>query len=413
MCRRTNVRTWDRELRMTQTTYSVVPRLQSARNIAFVIGILGVVAAAVGAVIDPLQFFPAYLVGYFFWTGLALGCLALALLHQLAGGMWGAVMLRFLEAGAATLPLLLILFIPIALGLSYLYPWARPADVAHDAILQHQSLYLNVPFYLIRTVFYFAIWIFIAQLLRRWSQQRDETDTPRLTSNLRWLGALGLAVFVLTASFATMDWIMSLEPHWYSTIYPAMVIMGAVLSAFAFIILVVAWLDNRAPLSQVLAPGLFNDLGSLLLAFVMLWAYLGFSQFLLMYAGNLTDEIPWYLNRTHGGWQIPALMIAILEFGLPFALLVFRDVKRHARPLALVAGLLVLMRIVEVYWLVIPAFSPNAFVLSWIAFPALIGIGGIWLALFLWQLARYPLLPRHDRRLVEEAKEEFAKERAG
>ncbi len=398
---------------MTALSSPVLSRLRGARNIALVIGVLGLIAAAIGAVVSPAQFFQAYLFAYFFWAGLALGCLALALLHQLSGGMWGAVILRFLEAGTATMPLLLVLFIPIALGASYLYPWARPADLARDSILQHQALYLNVPFYLIRTVIYFAIWIFMALLLLRWSHQRDQNDLPRLTSYLRWLGAVGLVVFTITSSFAAVDWIMSLEPHWYSTIYAAMVVMGAVLSALAFVILVVAWLDDRAPLAQTLAPGLFNDLGSLLIAFVMLWAYLGFSQFMLMYAGNLSTEIPWYLSRTHGGWQIPALMIAVLEFGLPFTLLLFRDLKRHARWLALVAGLLVLMRVVEVYWLVIPAFSPSAFTLSWIAFAALFGIGGIWMTLFLWQLARYPLLPQHDRRLVQEAKKEFAEERAG
>ncbi len=397
---------------MSEMQNPMVPRLQGARNIALVLGIVALVASAVGAAISPAQFFPAYLFAYFFWAGLALGCLALALLHQLAGGMWGAAMVRFLEAGSGTLPLVLVLFIPVAVGAPYLYPWARPADVARDANLQHQALYLNLPFFVIRAVVYFAIWLFMSRLLRGWSHARDRGDEVRLTTNLRWLGAVGLVVFTLTASFAAMDWIMSLEPHWYSTIYPAMVIMGAVLSAFAFVILVVAWLDDRAPLSQVLAPGLFNDFGSLLIAFLMLWAYLGFSQFMLMYAGNLTDEIPWYLSRTQGGWQIPALMIAVLEFGLPFVLLLFRDLKRHSRWLALVAGLLVLMRVVEVYWLVIPAFSPGAFTLSWTAAAALVGVGGIWSALFFWQLARYPLLPQHDRRLIQEAKEEFVREQA-
>lgn len=389
----------------------VASRLRRVQWLAFVVGVVALAATAVGAVIAPAQFFPAYLFAFLFWLGLALGCLLLTMLHELAGGMWGAVMLRFVEAGMSVLPLMLLLFVPIVLGLQYLYPWARPDAVAQDSILQHQSVYLNIPFFLIRAALYFVLWIGMAYFLRRWSLERDRAPSPQLDARLRLFSAIGLVVFGLTATFATIDWIMSLEPHWYSSIYAAMVVMGGILSAFAFTVLVIAWLDAYAPISQVMAPSLINDLGSLLLAFVMLWAYLAFSQFMLIYAGNLTREVPWYVNRLQGGWEWVALTAASFEFVLPFFLLLFRDIKRKAVWLAVVAGVLVLARVVDVYWLVIPAFSPGVLTFHWLDLTALIGLGGLWLALFAWHLRRHPILPVHDRHLVKQAEAEFANER--
>ncbi len=397
---------------MEQLPEPVAQGVQRVQWLAFLVGVVALIATALGALIAPASFFPAYLFAYFFWVGLALGCLMLTMLHELAGGMWGAVMLRFVEAGMSVLPLMLVLFIPNVMGLLYLYPWARPDAVARDPILQHQSAYLNIPFFLFRAAIYLLVWIALASILRRWSLERDRAPGPQLDARLRLFSALGLVVFAITATFATIDWIMSLEPQWYSTVYAGMVMMGAVLSAFAFAIFVIAWLDSFAPISQVMAPSLFNDLGSLLLAFVMIWAYLAFSQFMLIYAGNLTREVPWYVNRVQGGWEWLALAAAFFEFVLPFCLLLFRDLKRNARGLAVVAVVLVLARIVDVYWLVIPAFSAGALTIHWLDATALVGIGGLWLALYTWHLRRHPILPVHDRHLVKQAEAEFADERA-
>ncbi len=391
---------------------SMASRIGRGQWVSFVIGAVALVATAAGAITAPGQFFPAYLFAYFFWLGLALGSFFLTMLHELSGGMWGAVMLRFAEAGMSTLPLMLILFVPNVLGLLYLYPWARPDVVARDALLQHQSVYLNIPFFVARAVLYFVIWISISHLLRRWSLERDRAPSPQLDSRFRLFSALSLVIFAVTTTFATIDWVMSLEPQWYSTVYAAMVVMGAVLSAFAFIVLVIAWFDTAAPLAQVMAPSLFNDLGSLLLAFVMIWAYLAFSQFLLIYSGNLTREVPWYVNRTQGGWEWLALASAFFEFVVPFSLLLFRELKRNALALAGVAAVLVAARVVDVYWLIVPAFSPGVLAVHWLSLTALIGIGGLWLALFAWHLRRHPILPVHDRHLVKQAEAEFADERS-
>ena len=390
-----------------QSSQSLTLWFNRVQRIAGAIGVIFLIAALVGAALGPAEFFQAYLLAYFFWLGMALGCLVVAMLHQLSGGMWGAVMIRFLEAGMSTLPVLMVLFAPIIAGMFYLYPWTRA-----DQLLQRQSLYLNIPFFLIRALVYFIVWISIAYFLRRWSLERDVNASPDLTWRLQRFSAIGIVLFGLTATFAVIDWVMSLEPHWYSTIYAAMVIVGAVLGAFAFTVVVVAILDTRAPLSRVVGRGLFNDLGSLLLAFVMIWTYLAFSQFLVIYSGNLIHETPWYIHRLQGGWEWLALAVAVLQFFLPFLFLLFRDVKRNAWLLAPIAALLVFARLGDVFWLIKPAFSPDRLNITWLDFVAPIGIGGIWMAMFVWNLKRKPLLPAHDRRLIEEAAAEVAHERA-
>ncbi|MBI5030842.1 MAG: hypothetical protein HZB51_09970 [Chloroflexi bacterium] len=375
---------------------SVMPRLVRSQRGALIIGISALIATMVGAFTSPAQFFPAFLFAYIFWIGLTLGCLALTMLHDLAGGAWGVIMLRFLEAGMSTLPLMLILFGPNIFGLLYLYPWANVDQVARDPLLLEQYPYLNVPFFLIRAAIYFIVWMALAYVLRRWSLELDRADNVALVSKLKRLSAIGLALFVLTSTFAMIDWVMTLEPHWFSTVYAAMLMMGAVLSAFAFVIVLVVWLGNQMTLAGVNPAGLLNDLGSLLLAFVMLWAYLAFSQYLIIYSGNLVHEIPWYVNRLQGGWEWIALGVMLFQFVLPFVYLLFRDLKRHGILLAFVALLLVVARAVDVFWLIQPAFSPSGFSIHWLHFTAWGAIGGLWFAMFAWRLTKHPLVPLRE-----------------
>lgn len=398
---------------MSQTEASAVRRLNSIQTWSLVIGILGLMLTGLSLSFARQQFFQAYLLGYIFWLGIALGCLALVLLHNLSGGMWGALMLRFGEAGMSTLPILALLFIPLLLGIPDLYIWARPDEVARDALLQQQSPYLNVPFFIVRAALYFIVWIICGFVVRRWSLARDHSENPgKYTQRLRRLGAGGLLAFGLTASWAMIDWVMSLEPHWYSTIYAAMVVLGGVLGAFAVIVLFVVLLRTTQPLSEVVSRGLFNDLGSLLLTFVILWTYFAFSQFLIIYSGNGGQEIQWYVHRIAGGWIWVGWAVAILDFFLPFGLLIFRDVKRNAWSLGLVAALLVLAHFVEVYWLIVPSFFPTGLYLNWPFIVAPIAIGGIWIAVFAWNLKAQPIIPQHDRRFIEIAKAEIAREQA-
>jgi hypothetical protein len=355
-------------------------------------------AGVASAALDPEAFFRAYLVAYTFWLALALGCLALAFMQFLTGGVWGLVVRRVCEAAAATLPLMTILFLPLLLGLARLYAWARP-DAGTSELLQHQSLYLNLPFFLFRAVIYFATWSMLALLLNRWSRAQDHSLDARHLVRLQRLSVIGVLVLAITVSFAAIDWLMALEPDWHSTAYPPIIGAGALLLGMAFAILVVSRLQTSGPLRAIATPRVFNDLGSLLLAFLMLWAYISYFQYLLIWSGNLSDEIPWYLARLDGSWAPVAVIVAGIGFVVPFWMLIFRGIKRAPRWLGVVAAVLIAARAVDELWLVAPAFGQPALDLV-LAYAALgVGLGGVWLAVFGWRLGALPLLPPNDPRL--------------
>lgn len=366
-----------------------------------VVGVSALGLCALGAVGSPDQFFRSYLVAYLFWFGISLGSMAILMIHHIAGGAWGAVIRRLLECSTRTLPLMALLFLPLVLGLHSLYEWARPEVVAHDVVLQHKSMYLNVPFFLARAVFYFAVWLTFTVFLNRWSLQQDSSDDPRLTRRMELLSRGGLLAIGLTMTFASIDWVMSLEPHWYSTIYGILIMGGQVLSALAFVIPMAALLVDRGPLADVIHTEQFHDLGKLLLAFVMLWAYFSFSQFLIIWSANLPEEIPWYLNRMRGGWQVIGVAIIVFHFVLPFLILLSRDVKRRANVLALVALGVMAVRFVDLFWMVTPAFNPGRITMHWMDAATLVGVGGIWLSVFIWQLKGRSLVAIHDPSLPE------------
>ncbi len=388
------------ERQITESNQMIGNRLDTIQRRALIVGAIGIVLSVLGLLLDPEQFYRSYLFGYIFWVAMALGCLAIVMIHHLTSGDWGILIRRPLEAGALTLPLLGLLFIPLIFGLPYIYVWARPEIVAADELLQHKQAYLNVPSFLLRTAIYFIVWTVLAYLLRRWSVQQDRTGNLRLLSRLQRLSAGGLVVFGLTVTFALIDRIMSLSPNWYSSIYGAMVAMGAVLEAFAFIIFIVFLLVNRGLLGGIVTPQLSGDLGSLLLAFVILWSYLAFSQFLLVWAGNLAEEIPWYLRRLNGGWTWVALAIVIFNFILPFVLLLSRGSRRSVPFITAVALLVIFIRMVDVFWLIAPEFYDSGLLVHWLDITTVIGIGGLWLAAYIWLLKRQTLLPIGDPRLA-------------
>ena len=381
-------------------TQRVHPRLDRIQHRSLIAGGVGLGLCLGGAFLSPEQFFRSYLVAYLFWTGIALGSFAIVMLHHLTGGGWGFVIRRLLEAGTRTLPLMAVLFVPLLFGLPDLYVWARPAEVASDPILQHKSLYLNIPFFLIRTAGYFAIWIGVTYFLNKWSVEQDRTAEPLLTRRLQVLSGPGLVLYGLTATFASIDWAMSLEPHWLSTIYGVMFIVGQVLATLALMIPMALLLADREPLSNVVSPAYLVDLGNFLLAFVMLWAYMAFSQYIVIWSGNLPEEIPWYLHRTTGGWQWIALFLIIFHFAVPFLLLLSRVTKRSVQMLSAVAAALIVARFVDLFWLVVPAFHHTGVHIHWMDLVAPIGIGGIWMWFFIWQVKARSLLPLYDPRLA-------------
>lgn len=356
-----------------------------------------------GIFLNPAQFFHSYLMAYLFWLGIALGGLAIIMLHHLVGGAWGSMIQRILEAATRTLPLMVLLFIPFLFGLRHLYIWARPDVMASDVILQHKSWYLNIPFFVLRTVFYFLVWSVLAHYLNHWSQQHEvlHGQPVQLTfrRRLRLLSAPGLGIYALTMTFAAIDWAMSLEPHWYSTLYGVLFIVSQALAALAFATVSIALLARTEPLASVATPTRLHDLGNLLLAFIMLWAYVSFSQFLIIWSGNLAEEVPWYLHRTRGGWEVMAVFLILFHFALPFALLLSHGTKRQVRSLAWVAAAIFCLHLVDLFWLIIPALHPSKFSIHWMDLVAPIGIGGLWLAVFIHHFTGRSFIPLEDRRL--------------
>jgi hypothetical protein len=362
---------------------------------AMIVGILGLAASGLGAVIARDQFFRSWMLSSLFWLAIALGALPLLMLHHLVGGKWGFAIRRILEAASRMLPLMAVLFIPILFGIHSLYEWSHADIVAGDEILKHKSSYLNVPFFTGRAAFYFLVWIVFGWLLNRWSAEQDRTGQLSILPRLQKLSGAGLVVYALTITFASTDWVMSLEPHWFSTIYGMMFMVGQVLTTLAFAVAILALLAETPPLSEYLTAETLNDLGNLLFAFIMLWAYLSFSQYLIIWSGNLPEEIPWYLRRSSGGWQWIAIALALFHFAVPFFLLLVRRNKRKLKIVASIALAVVAMRLLDLMWLVIPAHEASVHV-HWLDVVALAGIGGLFLAGFSRQLRQRPLVPQGD-----------------
>ena len=382
---------------MTQTFNP--PNLSDFQKRALIAGAFFLLALLVFAFIDRKQFFQAYLIGWTFWTGIAVGSLALLMLQHLTGGGWGFVIRRALEAATRTLPIMAILFIPIILGAHDVYHhWLDEGELAKHAVVQFKTPYLNLPFFIVRTVIYFGAWIALAFFLNKWSLAQDRTADNRYTKNMRVLSGPGMVLLIFTVTFASVDWYMSLEPEWFSTIYGFIWVAAWTLSALAFVIAVMANLSKEEPMKRIVAPLHFHDLGKLLLALVMLWSYFAFSQYLIIWSGNLPEETGYYIHRTHGAWGAVIILIGILHFAAPFLFLLSRNFKRNPGKLVLVAGLILLMRMVDLLWMLVPAFKEEHRWI-WLDLIALLGFGGGWLALFTWQLSKRPLIPINDPQL--------------
>jgi hypothetical protein len=371
-------------------------RLERLQWRALVVGAVALAVCVVGAFFSPTQFFRAYLVAYLFFLGLAHGCFAILMIYHLTGGAWGFLIRRVLEAGMRTLPLMAVLFIPIACGVEFLYDWADPSLVAASRALQHKQVYLNVPFFIGRAVLYFVLWVGIAFLLSRWSREQDRTGDPALARRLTSLSGPGLAVYGVTITFASVDWVMSLQPAFRSTIFGPLFASGELLTGFACALVVMAWLVARPPLARLVSVEALNDLGNLLFTFLIIWAYMEFFQFMLIWIANLPYDVIWYLPRSTEGWQWVVWAIGIFHFAVPFFLLLSRDVKREPRALAALAGLILFMHLIYLYYQVLPAFPDTTLAEHWMDVLAPFAVGGLWLANFAWDLKSGPVLPQHD-----------------
>ena len=376
------------------------PVVKTIAQRSLIIGVVfGVVAVAL-AFTRPDEFYRAYLLGFMCWLGVSLGSMAILMIRHLTGGGWGMVIRRILGAAMRTLPLLAVLFIPVILGIRHLYIWAQPLDWITDTHLREhladiENTYLTTNGFIIRAILYFAIWNLLSFLLSHWSRQTDRAGAPDNTQKFKAVAGPGLILYAFTISFAAIDWVMSLDPSWISTIFGLIILIGEVLSAMCFAVVVERILYNYKPMSEMLKPDFVHDHGKWMLTFVMVWAYFSFSQWLIIWAGNLPSEITFYLKRLNGGWGWIGLTLALFHFAVPFAILLSRPFKRDIRKLVWLAIWLILMRFLDLFWIIEPNFS-NTLNLTLADVVVPIAIGGFWLAYFFRNLAELPLLPAYD-----------------
>jgi len=372
---------------------------------ALIVGILGFAVTIFGWVSSSEAALRAYLSSYLFWFQIVAGALGILCLQYITGGEWGILLRRPLGAAARTMIVMLILGIPVAVGAAHIYPWTNDAFMHSDEALHLKQGYLNTKFWLIRAAIYFAFWILWAWRIRILSLKFYDDRSPFTDLRRRRWAASGIPMIVLTLTFCSIDWMMSLEPKWYSTMYGINFLVSAGLAAFAFCTFFLSRLATTPAMGNILKPLHFRDLGNLMLAFVMLWAYTAFSEYLLIWYGNIKEEIPHYMVRQSGAWGAVALALIVLHFFLPFFMLLMRDIKDRPATIGIVAVIVLVMRYIGTVWNVAPSYGHFTYTLWDIG--SLLGVGGIWLYFFLGQLKGQTIIPIHET-WVEEAIREGA-----
>ena len=381
-----------------------LPRGGFAARLPLVAGAAGLVLLVVTFVAgagEPGQLYHSYLLSWIYFVTLALGGLFFVLLQHLTRAGWSVVVRRLAEAVAATLPLLALLGVPLAFGLHSLYHWTHEEAVAADPLLQHKSPWLDPTFFLLRAVLYLAIWSWLGWWFWRQSERQDAMGALALTRRMQAASAPAMLAFGITLTLAAFDWVMSLDPHWFSTVFGVYVFAGVAISAFALLILLVLGLQRLGTLSGVVTADHFHDLGKLLFGFVVFWAYIGFSQFMLIWYANVPEETGWYAHRIGHGWKAVTVALAVGHFVAPFFFLLLRDVKRHGLPLAAAAVWMLAVHWLDLYWLVMPTHYTEGPRLHYLGALSLLGIGCLFVAALAWVLRHRPLVPVNDPRLAE------------
>ncbi|MBK8911115.1 MAG: hypothetical protein IPM61_07270 [Chlorobi bacterium] len=380
---------------------NVQPGINGLQKKAIAAAAVGVALLVVGAISDADQFYRSYLLGYIYWVLISVGMFTLYALHNTVSGAWGFTIRRFLETGVRTLPLMLVLFVPIIFGMHSLYEWTHADVVAKDHILQQKAPYLNETFFIIRLVFYFALWSGLGFYLIKLNRQIEENRDPKNLGKVQKLSAVTLLLIILTGTFAAVDWMMSLEPHWFSTIYGILFAGSAALSALAVTIGLVVKFRATRPLSNFLAPRIFHDYGTLMFTMTMFWAYISFSQFIIIWSGNVAEETPWYAVRMANEWGTIGWGLVFFHFALPWVILLSKKVKRSPKLLFGVALWMLFMRFVDLFWLIAPAHLRSTFSFHWLDLAAPLAIGGIWLTYYCQQLKGKTLMTVWDPRLED------------
>jgi hypothetical protein len=383
------------------------PVVKTIAQRSLIVGVVFGIVAVVLAFKNPDEFYRAYLLGFMAWLGVALGSMAIVMIRHLTGGGWGVVIRRILGAAMRTVPLLAVLFIPMIVAVLQrrLYIWTQPLDQIADKHLREHlqditKTYLTTNGFIVRAIIYFAIWNLLSFLLSYWSKQTDKAGARDNTDRFKAVSGPGLILYGFTVSFAAIDWVMSLDPSWISTIFGLVILIGEVLSAMCFAVIIERILFNYNPMSEMLTPDFVHDHGKWMLAFTMVWAYFNFSQWLIIWAGNLPTEITYYIRRINGGWGYIGLFIVIFHFAVPFGILLSRPFKRNIYKLVWLAAWMMFMRWVDLFWIIEPNFSKTLnLTLADIVVP--IAIGGFWFAFFFRNLGALPLLPVYDPSAIE------------
>ena len=381
------------------------PVVKTIQQRSLIVGLVFSVIAALGAWLRPDEFFRAYLLAFMAWLGITLGSMAILMLRHLTKGAWGMVIRRILGAAMRCVPLMIALFIPLLFGIHRLYIWARPLEGIADKHLREHlqditKTYLTVNGFIVRAAIYFAIWWALSFFLTKWSAEQDHPPMRDNSARFKALSGPGLILYGFTITFAVIDWIMSIDPSWISTIFGLSFLIGQVLAALCFAVVVERILFRYKPMSELLKPEQVQDHGKFMLTFIMMWAYFAFSQWLIIWAGNLPEEITWYMRRLNGGWGYVGLFVVLFHFAVPFVFLISRPFKRDITRLVWLAVWLLLMRYVDLFWIIEPNFSVT-FNVTWLDVVVPIAMGGLWLAYFFRNLSTMPLVPAYDVFAVE------------
>jgi len=374
---------------------ALAARIQTALLAALIAASAGCIA---GAVYEPSRFFGSYLVALLFVLSIALGALFWVMLHHLTGAIWSVVIRRVMEQFCRTIPWLGLLFLPIVFGMSHLYSWTDAGHLA-DPVLRAKQPYLNVPFFLIRATGYFAVWSWLALRMSNWSLRQDLDGNVEWTVRMRNLSGVGVLLLAVTSTFAAFDWIMSLDPHWYSTIFGIYFWSGSIIGSLAAIVALVMILRSVGLLVGVVTQEHLHDLGKLLFGFAIFWAYIAFSQYFLIWYANIPEETIWYIRRLKGNWSYVGVALSVGHFVIPFIILLSRSAKRNPSILGSAAVVVLCFHYLDLYWQIMPELQPHGPDLHWIDASTLVGIVASCGLVILHGARRDALIPIRDPQL--------------
>ena len=371
-----------------------IARIQS---LALIVGVIFTLLTIIEFFINPVQFYRSWMIGFLYTFALGLGSLACLMLQYMSGGAWGMVIRRQLEAGSRTIPLVTLLFLPILIGVwagsHGLYEWTDQAKVQADPVIRDKSAYMNVLWWTIRAVIVFAIWNVYTFMLNRLSREEELTGSTAASRRLMAWSSIGLVIYVFTLTSAGLDWIMSMNIHWFSTIYGLILLGGQGLTVISLAIVTTTYLMRAQPMAGVITKKHLHDLGKLLFMFTLFWTYVSFSQLVIIWSGNLPEEITWYVDRMNGGWQYIGAILLFLQWMLPFLILLSQEIKKNPKTIRFMAFWVLAVRLADTIWLVEPNFHSQHLYINWSDFTAPIGLVGLWVAVYLWQLQQRALIP--------------------